>query len=360
MARQFRTGCGSTTARRLVDFAAGEVAVGQDPEHGEIELRRQGVLGPLDHGVHVPFGTGATDREAVVLHHRLLQRDVAFRDLGLVIIDEEQRFGVRHKESFKRMETTVDVLTMTATPIPRTLTWRSRASAIFPSSTPRRGTASPSTRTSSFDDASIRDGVMRELDRGGQVFFVHNRVQTIAVMAGLPARARPGGADFPRPRADARERARAAHDRFPRARVRRARLHDDHRERGSISRTSTRSSSTAPTVSGSPSSTSSAGASAARRARPTPISSSRREHADADGEKRLQAISEFTTSARGSASRCATSRSAAPATSSGWSSTARSNPRRRQTAKSRASQTFWICGSAQKGERGRDPIRASR
>jgi transcription-repair coupling factor (superfamily II helicase) len=112
--------------------------------------------------------------------HRLLQRDVEFRDLGLLIIDEEQRFGVTHKEHLKRLRTEVDVLTLTATPIPRTLYLAlTGARDISTINTPPDERLPVSTHIGPYDPPLIRQAILRELDRSGQVFFVHNRVQTI-------------------------------------------------------------------------------------------------------------------------------------------------------------------------------------
>lgn len=122
--------------------------------------------------------------DIVIGTHRLLQKDVEFKDLGLVIIDEEQRFGVAHKEAFKRLRTTVDVLTLTATPIPRTLHMAllgARDMSIIDTPPPDR--LPVETHVVPFDDEIIVNAVMRELDRGGQVYFVHNRVQTIDTVA---------------------------------------------------------------------------------------------------------------------------------------------------------------------------------
>ncbi len=118
--------------------------------------------------------------DIVVGTHRLLSEDVAFKDLGLLIIDEEQRFGVHHKERLKQLRTEVDVLTMTATPIPRTL-WMSLAGLRDVSliETPPAERLSVQTYVGPADDKLVRRAIMRELDRGGQVFFVHNHVQTI-------------------------------------------------------------------------------------------------------------------------------------------------------------------------------------
>ncbi len=118
--------------------------------------------------------------DIVIGTHRLLGRDVAFRDLGLLIIDEEQRFGVTHKERLKQMRTEVDVLTLTATPIPRTLymslTGIRDISTIQTAPEERLPVI---THVGKRDNDLIRRAILRELDRGGQVFYVHNRVQTI-------------------------------------------------------------------------------------------------------------------------------------------------------------------------------------
>ena len=116
--------------------------------------------------------------------HRLLQKDVAFKNLGLVVIDEEQRFGVEHKERLKKMRSKVDILTMTATPIPRTLHMALmgvRDMSVM--ETPPEERLPIKTYVVEYDEELIREAILRELDRGGQVFFVHNRVQTIAHIA---------------------------------------------------------------------------------------------------------------------------------------------------------------------------------
>ena len=118
--------------------------------------------------------------DIIIGTHRLLSRDVRFRDLGLVIIDEEQRFGVAHKEHFKRLRACVDVLTLTATPIPRTLHLAlSGLRDISVLATPPPTLHAVVTRVCLYDERLIRQAIMRELQRGGQVFFVHNRVKTI-------------------------------------------------------------------------------------------------------------------------------------------------------------------------------------
>ena len=117
--------------------------------------------------------------------HRLVQKDIAFKDLGLVIVDEEQRFGVAHKERLKEMRREVDVLTLTATPIPRTL-HLSLAGVRDMSriETPPEERLPIKTYVSEFSDELIREAIRREIDRQGQVFFVHNRVYNIDYMAG--------------------------------------------------------------------------------------------------------------------------------------------------------------------------------
>lgn len=118
--------------------------------------------------------------DVVIGTHRLLQKDVAFRHLGLVIIDEEQWFGVKHKERLKQLRTQVDVLTLTATPIPRTLQMAmSSVRDLSIIDTPPAGRLAIKTEVVRFSDKAVRDAVLRELGRGGQVYFVHNRVETM-------------------------------------------------------------------------------------------------------------------------------------------------------------------------------------
>jgi transcription-repair coupling factor (superfamily II helicase) len=115
--------------------------------------------------------------------HRLLSSDVQFKDLGLLIIDEEQRFGVTHKEKLKRLRTEVDVLTLTATPIPRTLYMAlSGVRDISTINTPPEERLPVVTHVGPYSKRLVRQAILRELERGGQVFFVHNRVQTIGAM----------------------------------------------------------------------------------------------------------------------------------------------------------------------------------
>jgi transcription-repair coupling factor (superfamily II helicase) len=121
--------------------------------------------------------------DIVIGTHRLLQADVIFKDLGLVIIDEEQRFGVAHKEYFKKLRAELDVLTLTATPIPRTLYMAlTGVRDISNINTPPDERLPIITQVGPYSTKVVRQAVLRELDRGGQVFFVHNRVQTIEAM----------------------------------------------------------------------------------------------------------------------------------------------------------------------------------
>jgi len=129
---------------------------------------------------HILNGLRTGEVDIVIGTHRLLQKDVVFKDLGLVIIDEEQRFGVTHKERLKKMRTEVDVLTMTATPIPRTLYLSlSGVRDINIIETPPEERLPVSTYVGSYDPQVVRRAVLRELERRGQTFYVHNRVQTI-------------------------------------------------------------------------------------------------------------------------------------------------------------------------------------
>ena len=116
--------------------------------------------------------------------HRLIQRDVRFKELGLVIVDEEQRFGVAHKERLKRMRSEVDVLTLTATPIPRSLHMAlAGVRDMSTMETPPEERLPIKTYVSEMSDTLIREAILREIDRQGQVYFLHNRVYNIDYMA---------------------------------------------------------------------------------------------------------------------------------------------------------------------------------
>ncbi len=170
--------------------------------------------------------------DIVIGTHRLLSKDVKFHDLGLLVVDEEQRFGVAHKERLKEMRKNVDVLTMSATPIPRTLHMSLvglRDMSVI--ETPPKDRLAIQTTVAPFSETLVQRVIEEEMARDGQVFFVHNRVESIASLAvdgEAPgaARARRGGT-----RPDARDRARKGDAEIHPQRGGRARLDDDHRER---------------------------------------------------------------------------------------------------------------------------------
>jgi transcription-repair coupling factor (superfamily II helicase) len=122
--------------------------------------------------------------DIIIGTHRLLSPDVAFSELGLIVIDEEHRFGVKHKERLKQLRLETDVLTLTATPIPRTLHLSlAGLRDMTLMQTAPRDRSPVLTYVEPFDDALLEEGIARELDRGGQVFFVHNRIETIEAIA---------------------------------------------------------------------------------------------------------------------------------------------------------------------------------
>jgi transcription-repair coupling factor (superfamily II helicase) len=122
--------------------------------------------------------------DLVIGTHRLVSGDVKFKDLGLVVVDEEQRFGVAHKEKFKQIFRQVDVLTLSATPIPRTLYMALMGARDMSTiDTPPPNRVPVATTVCAYDERVIRDAIRREMKRGGQVFFLHNRVKTIDMMA---------------------------------------------------------------------------------------------------------------------------------------------------------------------------------
>lgn len=141
------------------------------------------------------LAAGQTD--VIIGTHRLLSKDVLFKDLGLLVVDEEHRFGVRHKERLKELRLAVDVLTLTATPIPRTLHMSlAGLRDLTLIETPPRDRSPILTFVEPWDDALLEEAFARELDRGGQVFVVHNRIETIETIAArvraLAPRARVG------------------------------------------------------------------------------------------------------------------------------------------------------------------------
>jgi transcription-repair coupling factor (superfamily II helicase) len=131
--------------------------------------------------------TGEID--VVIGTHRILSKDVRFKDLGLVVVDEEQRFGVAHKERLKHLKKRVDVLTLSATPIPRTLNMSlSGMRDMSLIETPPRDRLAIQTQVVQFSESVIKSAIDLELSRGGQVFFIHNRVETIETVAALVKR----------------------------------------------------------------------------------------------------------------------------------------------------------------------------
>ncbi len=163
---------GETFGERFRDFPVRVEAISRFKSPQEMKL----ILKDFTDGkVDVLIGT-----------HRLLSRDVKANDLGLLIIDEEQRFGVRHKERIKELKRVVDVMTLSATPIPRTLylaLMGARDMSLI--NTPPRDRLPIHTELCTFSNQILVEAILRELHRGGQVFFVHNRVQTIEGMAQL-------------------------------------------------------------------------------------------------------------------------------------------------------------------------------
>ena len=124
--------------------------------------------------------------DIVIGTHRLLSKDIAFKDLGLLIIDEEQRFGVAAKEKLRQLRANVDTLTLTATPIPRTLQFSLMgARDLSLINTPPRNRIPIQTEIAQFDPQLIREAIMKELHRGGQVYFVHDRVQNIGIIQSM-------------------------------------------------------------------------------------------------------------------------------------------------------------------------------
>jgi transcription-repair coupling factor (superfamily II helicase) len=160
----------NTFSERLSTFPVKVAALSRFCSHRE-QLE---VIGRLKEGnIDICIGT-----------HRILQKDVQFKDLGLVIIDEEQRFGVVHKEHFKKMRQSVDVLTLSATPIPRTM--HMALSGIRDMSTietPPENRLPINTFVGEFNERVVREAILREMERDGQVFLVHNRVHSIGSLA---------------------------------------------------------------------------------------------------------------------------------------------------------------------------------
>jgi len=153
-------------SQRLKDFPINIAMLSRFKTEGQ---QKEIIEGLLKAGVDIVIGT-----------HRLLSDDIKFKDLGLVIIDEEQRFGVKAKEKLKALRLTCDILTLTATPIPRTLYMSMMgAKDLSAINTPPQNRLPIKTIVVEYDEDLIRQAILRELDRKGQVYFVHNRVQDI-------------------------------------------------------------------------------------------------------------------------------------------------------------------------------------
>ena len=180
------------------------------------------------------FGRGEVD--ILIGTHRLLSRDVRAKDLGLLIVDEEQRFGVKQKELLRQMKLRVDVIAMSATPIPRTLQMSMAGIRdISVIETPPEGRRPVKTYVGEYDEELVKGALLREHARGGQAFFLHNRVETIDETAERLRGAVPGHSLRGRPRADGRGPAREADAGVPARRCRRARVAPRSSSRGSTS-----------------------------------------------------------------------------------------------------------------------------
>lgn len=155
-----------TMSARFADFPIKIALMSRFKTNAEMKQTEKGLA---DGSIDIVVGT-----------HRILSKDIHFHDLGLLIVDEEQRFGVKHKERLKQMKANVDVLTLTATPIPRTLNMSMlgvRDLSVI--ETPPAGRYPIQTYVMEENAGAIRDGIMREIQRGGQVYYLHNRVQDI-------------------------------------------------------------------------------------------------------------------------------------------------------------------------------------
>ena len=144
----------------------------------KVELLSRFRTGKQSNAVLEQLANGRVD--IVIGTHRLIQKDIRFKTLGLVIIDEEQRFGVRQKERLKQLRTEVDLLTLTATPIPRTLNMAmSGIRDLSIIATPPARRMAVKTLISEWDNGVIREALQREIQRGGQAFFLHNEIRSI-------------------------------------------------------------------------------------------------------------------------------------------------------------------------------------
>ncbi len=185
-----------------------------------IELLSRFRTGKQQDSTLTDLAEGRTD--IVIGTHKLLQRDVKFKRLGLVIIDEEQRFGVRQKERLKQLRAEVDLLTLTATPIPRTLNMAmSGIRDLSIIATPPARRTAIKTLVSEWDDALLREALQREIQRGGQAFFLHNEVRNIETIARKVTALVPHA------------RTRIAHGQMPKAELEKVML-DFYRQRSNV------------------------------------------------------------------------------------------------------------------------------
>jgi len=169
---------GRTFAERLADFPV------------KVEVLSRFRTAKEQKAVLEKLASGQID--IIIGTHRLLSKDVTFKDLGLLVVDEEHRFGVKHKERLKTLRLVVDVLTLTATPIPRTLHLSlAGLRDLSLIETPPRDRSPILTFVEPWDDALLEEAFARELDRGGQVFVVHNRIETIDTVAARVGRLAP-------------------------------------------------------------------------------------------------------------------------------------------------------------------------
>ena len=185
---------GRTFRERLADYPVRIEVLSRFRGPGDTKR----VLAQLKHG----------ELDIVIGTHRLLSKDVTFHDLGLLIVDEEHRFGVRHKERLKALKLAVDVLTLTATPIPRTLHQSlARLRDLTLLETPPKDRSPVLTFVEPWDDGLLEEALARELSRGGQVYFVHNRIETIATIAQRVETLAPAGARIAVAHGQLKERA---------------------------------------------------------------------------------------------------------------------------------------------------------
>ncbi len=312
-----------TTVLALQHFKTFKERFSQYPVR--VELLSRGVHADQQKEVIKDIKLGRVD--IVVGTHRVLSKDIVFRDLGLLVLDEEHRFGVKDKERLKEMRSNVDVLTMTATPIPRTLQLSlGGVRDLSVITTPPADRLSVRTYVCRQTDQVVREAIIRELARGGQVFFVHNRVQTIESRKAWLQALVPEAASWSATARWTRTNSKRSCSTSPRASTTCCSRRRSSRA-ASTSPTPTRCSSTTPTTSASPSSTSSAGASAAaRRAVTATCWWPARARSPAMPANASASSRSSPNSAAGSRWPATTSRSAAPASSSARARRARSPP----------------------------------